>query len=51
MVYPGGVPHGVNPIIEGDEGFKIGGMAVALEGHHTQCGCQLIGSQPATVGS
>jgi uncharacterized Zn-binding protein involved in type VI secretion len=34
--------HGVNPIIEGATAFKIGGREVALEGHHTACGCTLI---------
>lgn len=48
--YPGGAPHGVNKIIEGDATYKIGGVPVALEGHHTECGCSLIGSIGRSVG-
>ena len=48
--YPGGRPHGVNKIIEGCATFTVGGIPAALEGHHTECGCALIGSQPADVG-
>jgi len=50
MVDPGGKPHGVNAISEGDDTCLVDGKPVALEGHRTECGCQLIGSQPATVG-
>lgn len=47
--YPGGAPHGVNKIIRGHATFTIGGVAVAVEGCETECGCKLIGSRPATV--
>lgn len=36
--------HGVNPIIEGESGFKDQGKDIALDGHHTACGCTLISS-------
>ena len=42
--YPDGRPHGVNPIIEGSDSFKLNGVPVALEGHGTECGCRLIAS-------
>lgn len=50
MLYPDGRPHGVNTIVEGDSGFLVGGTPAALDGHRTECGCQLIGSLPAMVG-
>lgn len=34
--------HGINPIVEGSEVWKIMGIPVALEGHKTACGCVLI---------
>ncbi|MBP0588352.1 PAAR domain-containing protein [Paraburkholderia sp. LEh10] len=50
QMYPDGSPHGVNRIIEADPSFTIDGQQVALHGHHTECGCSLIGSTMATVG-
>jgi uncharacterized Zn-binding protein involved in type VI secretion len=47
--YPGGSPHGVNAIIEGEERCLIDGMPVALDGHRTECGCALIGSTDCGV--
>ncbi|WP_250487966.1 PAAR domain-containing protein [Caballeronia sp. GaOx3] len=47
--YPDGRPHGVNKIIEAHPTFAIGGRRVALHGHHTECGCTLIGSTSASV--
>jgi uncharacterized Zn-binding protein involved in type VI secretion len=47
--YPGGKPHGINKIIEGDAGFLVDGIPVACDGHKTACGCALIGSVGATV--
>ncbi|MDR1889832.1 MAG: PAAR domain-containing protein [Zoogloeaceae bacterium] len=35
---------GVFPIVEGDSGFKILGIPVALDGHKTACGAALISS-------
>ncbi|WP_250475288.1 PAAR domain-containing protein [Caballeronia sp. GAFFF1] len=48
--YPDGRPHGINKIIEAHPTFMIGGQRVALHGHHTECGCTLIGSASADVG-
>ncbi len=48
--YPNGSPHGVNEIIEGEASMPIDGIAVALEGHKTVCGCSLIGTSTATCG-
>ncbi|MDR5749106.1 PAAR domain-containing protein [Caballeronia sp. LZ029] len=48
--YPDGRPHGVNKIIEAHPTFAIGGRRVALHGHHTECGCTLIGSTSASIG-
>ena len=48
--YPDGRPHGVNRIIEAHTTFTIGGVRVALHGHHTECGCTLVGSTTANVG-
>lgn len=42
--YPGNRPHGVNKIIEGEPTLCLEGIPVALEGHHSECGCALIGS-------
>jgi uncharacterized Zn-binding protein involved in type VI secretion len=50
QTYPDGRPHGVNKIIEAHPTFTIGGQRVALHGHHTECGCTLIGSGSATIG-
>ncbi|MCD1127450.1 PAAR domain-containing protein [Jinshanibacter sp. LJY008] len=36
--------HGVNKIIEGESTFKDQGVAIALDGHKTECGCTLISS-------
>jgi uncharacterized Zn-binding protein involved in type VI secretion len=38
--------HGSCVIVEGDPDWTIDGVPVALEGHHTSCGAQLV----ATVG-
>ncbi|WP_092005820.1 PAAR domain-containing protein [Paraburkholderia lycopersici] len=48
--YPDVRPHGVNKIIEAHPTFTIGGKQVALHGHHSECGCTLIASVPASVG-
>jgi uncharacterized Zn-binding protein involved in type VI secretion len=48
--YPDGRPHGINKIIEAHPTFTIGNERVALHGHHTECGCTLIGSTTATIG-
>jgi len=48
--YPDGRPHGVNKIVEAHATFVIGGQPVALHGHHTECGCTLIGSVAASIG-
>jgi len=48
--YPDGRPHGINKIIEAHPTFTIGGERVALHGHHTECGCTLIGSATASIG-
>ncbi|WP_321800310.1 PAAR domain-containing protein [Burkholderia sp. BCC1988] len=48
--YSDGRPHGINKIIEAHPTFTIGGVRVALHGHHTECGCALIGSTTACVG-
>ncbi|MEJ8824117.1 PAAR domain-containing protein [Variovorax humicola] len=47
--YPDGRLHGVNPIIEGSDGYKLDGIPVALEGHRTECGCRLIGTGSASA--
>jgi uncharacterized Zn-binding protein involved in type VI secretion len=47
--YPGGAPHGINPIVEGSSTYSIDGIAVALHGHHTACGCTLLGSLTAST--
>lgn len=36
--------HGINPIVEGAPTYVIGGRMVALQGHHSACGCTLIAS-------
>ncbi|MFM9436761.1 putative Zn-binding protein involved in type VI secretion [Janthinobacterium sp. CG_23.3] len=47
--YPGGRPHGVNPILDGHASYSVDGKAVAVDGSTTSCGCKLIGSVTATV--
>jgi uncharacterized Zn-binding protein involved in type VI secretion len=42
--YPGGKPHGVNPITSGLDSFTVDGVPVAVEGHQSACGCVLMGS-------
>lgn len=42
--------HGVNPIVEGEASYDIGGRPVALEGHRTECGSLLIATMVRTVG-
>lgn len=42
--------HGNNRITEGDAGYTVGGLPVALEGHRSECGCTLIGTSTASVG-
>ncbi len=49
LVYPGGKPHGINKIIKAHETLTVGGVAVAVEGSTTECGCKLSGSQHAAV--
>jgi uncharacterized Zn-binding protein involved in type VI secretion len=49
QVYPGGKPHGINKIVTPCNFFTINGVSVAVEGCKTECGCKLIGSQPASV--
>lgn len=48
--YPDGRPHGINKIIEAHPTVTVDGRRVALQGHHTECGCTLIGSTTASVG-
>lgn len=48
--YPGGKPHGVNKIIEGEGSCLVEGVPVALQGHRTECGCALIGSVASSIG-
>jgi uncharacterized Zn-binding protein involved in type VI secretion len=48
--YPDGRPHGINKIVEAHPTFTIDGERVALHGHHTECGCTLIGSTTASIG-
>lgn len=49
-VYPGGKPHGVNKIVTAHQTLTAGGVAVAVHGCKSECGCSLIGGLPATVG-
>ncbi|MFL6707428.1 MAG: PAAR domain-containing protein [Massilia sp.] len=49
LFYPGGKPHGVNRIVTGHASLTIHGVAVAVDGCMTECGCTLIGSRPASV--
>lgn len=39
--------HGLNEIVEGDEGSIWKGRPIALDGHRCACGCTLITSLPA----
>ncbi|WJN77818.1 PAAR domain-containing protein [Burkholderia anthina] len=48
--YPDGKSHGINKITEAHPTLTIGGERVALHGHHTECGCMLIGSTATQVG-
>ncbi|MEJ8824244.1 PAAR domain-containing protein [Variovorax humicola] len=48
--YPGGVPHGINRIIEADVTTMLNGRPIALEGHRTECGCTLIASGHGSIG-
>lgn len=48
--YSDGRPHGINKIVEAHATFTIGGERVALHGHHTECGCTLVGSSSASIG-
>lgn len=50
QLYPSGAPHGVNKIVTAHRTLTAGGIPVAVHGCKTECGCALIGSQPATVG-
>jgi uncharacterized Zn-binding protein involved in type VI secretion len=36
--------HGRNKIVSAHPTFTVGGIAVAVEGCETECGCKLIGS-------
>jgi uncharacterized Zn-binding protein involved in type VI secretion len=47
--YSGGKPHGINKIITAHDTLTVDGVPVALDGCTTECGCNLIGSLPATV--
>lgn len=49
-LYPGGNPHGVNKIVTAHSSLSAGGIAVAVEGCVTECGCKLTGSHRASVG-
>jgi uncharacterized Zn-binding protein involved in type VI secretion len=50
QVYPGGKPHGVNKIVTGHAAVTVDGIAVAVDGCVTECGCKLIGSHRASAG-
>lgn len=39
--------HGTTTIAEGDDGAKINGKPIALDGHRCGCGCSLITSLPS----
>ncbi|MRS99343.1 PAAR domain-containing protein [Ralstonia pickettii] len=45
--YPDGRPHGINRIVRVSGTAKVGGIPMARAGDGTECGCELIGSQPA----
>ena len=38
-------PHGINPIIEGGEGFTDEGRPLVVGGCRTQCGCFVIAQE------
>lgn len=42
--------HGINKIVDGDANYDIDGIAVALEGHRTECGSTLIATSASSVG-
>lgn len=48
--YPGGKPHGINKIVTAHSTLTVNGVPVAVDGCKTECGCELIGSLPATAG-
>lgn len=45
--YTNGRPHGINRIVRVSGTAKVGGVPMARAGDGTECGCELIGSQPA----
>jgi len=45
--YADGRPHGINPIVQVAGRSKVDGIPVARAGDMGECGCVLIGSQPA----
>lgn len=47
--YPSGKPHGVNKIVTAHPTVSIDGVAVAVEGCMTECGCKLIGASNASA--
>lgn len=47
--YPDGKEHGLNEIAEGHPTYSVDGIAVAVEGCRSICGCRLIGNGAATV--
>lgn len=49
--YSDGRPHGVNKIVTATSGLMLGDIPAACEGDQTECGCELIGSTSATVGT
>lgn len=48
-LYPDGRRHGINAILDGHATYSVDGIAVAVDGCTTACGCVLIGSVTATV--
>ena len=42
--------HGRNKIVEGEPSYDIGGIPVALEGQHTECGATLVATCTSSVG-
>lgn len=38
--------HDTCTIVEGDTNYRIDGVPVAFEGHHTSCGAMLISTAP-----
>lgn len=47
--YPDDRPHGVNRIVQVAGRYRIGGIPGACAGDVTECGCALVGSQPASA--